>query len=63
MFLTVAVMIAAYFAYNFFKVKLNPRKSFGHFILFVIATFFTIFFLIFLLSLVLFIYKDFFFKH
>ena len=60
--LTVTAMIAAYFIHEALKEKINPRKSFVHFILFVLANFIVIFGLIFLLSYFLFQYKDFFFK-
>jgi hypothetical protein len=62
LFLTVGIMIAAYLISDFWKLKINPGKSFFHYALFVIVNLFTIFALIFLLSLLLFIYKEFFFK-
>ena len=55
-------MVAAYFIHEFLKKKINPRRSFGHFIIFVIADLLVVFVLIFLLSFILFEYKDFFFK-
>lgn len=55
-------MLAAYFVYQFLKKKLNPRRSFGHFILFVFVNLLVVFAFIFLLSFILFQYKDFFFK-
>ena len=55
-------MAAAYFIYEFLKKKINPRKSFAHFILFMLANLVVIFGLILLLSFLLFQYKDFFFK-
>ena len=62
LFLTAAAMLAAYFVYQFLKKKINPRRSFGHFILFVLVNLFVVFAFIFLLSFILFQYKDFFFK-
>lgn len=55
-------MVAAYFANEFLKKKIKPRRSFGYFILLILANLIVIFGLIFLLSLFLFKYKDFFFK-
>ncbi len=55
-------MIAAYFIQEFLKKKINPRKSFGHFILYVIITLTIIFGMIFLLSLFLYQFRNFFFK-
>jgi hypothetical protein len=62
LFLTAALMVAAYFIHEFLKKKINPRRSFGHFIIFIIANLIVVFVLIFLLSFILFQYKDFFFK-
>jgi hypothetical protein len=62
LFLTVAAMIAAYFIYDFLKKKINPRKSFAHFILFMVANLVAIFGLICLMSFLLFQFKNFFFK-
>jgi len=62
LFLTAAAMIAAYFIQEFLKKKINPRKSFGHFILYVIITLTIIFGMIFLLSLFLYQFRNFFFK-
>lgn len=55
-------MVAAYFVYQYLKTKINPRKSFAHFILFVFLNLLVLFAFIFLLSFVLFQFKDFFFK-
>ncbi len=62
LFLTVAAMLAAYFIYEYLKKIINPRKSFGHFILFMLVNLIVIFGLVFLLSFFLFQFKDFFFK-
>ena len=62
LFLTVAAMIAAYFIHDFLKKKINPRKSFGHFFLFLFANLISIFGLVFLLSVLLLKFKEFFFK-
>ena len=62
LFLTVVIMVAAYSINGFLKAKINPRASFGHFFLFILLNFLTIFLLVFLLGLFLFRYKDFFFK-
>jgi hypothetical protein len=55
-------MVAAYFIHEFLKKKINPRKSFARFIVFILADLLVVFALIFLLSFLLFQYKDFFFK-
>jgi len=55
-------MVAAYLIHEFLKKKIQPRKSFKHFILFILTNFIVIFVLIFLLSFILYQYKDFFFK-
>lgn len=60
--LTVATMVAAYFIHEFLKKKIHPRKSFAHFIIFMLVNLVVIFGLIFLLSFLLFQFKDFFFK-
>jgi len=62
LFLTAAAMVAAYFVYRFLKEKINPRKSFGHFILFVFVNMVVIFGFILLLSFILFQFRDFFFE-
>ena len=62
LFLTAAILVAAWYIHELLKKKINPRASFGHFILFIIANLVVIFVLIFLLSFILFQYKDFFFK-
>jgi len=62
LFLTAIVMVAAYFVYQFLKTKINPRRSFLHFIIFVILNMLVIFGFIFILSFILFYFKDFFFK-
>lgn len=62
LFLTVAVMIAAYFIHEFLKEKINPRRSFLRLMLFFLVNLVMIFVAIFLLSFFLFKYKDFFFK-
>jgi dolichyl-phosphate-mannose--protein O-mannosyl transferase len=62
LFLTAAFMVAAYFIHQYLKEKINPRQSFLHFILFVLAGLIIIFGMIFLLSFILFQYKNFFFK-
>ncbi len=60
--MTAAAMVAGYFIYNFLKTKINPRRSFGHFILFILVNLAVIFGLIFLLTLFLFQFRNFFFK-
>jgi hypothetical protein len=60
--LTVAAMVAAYFINEFLKKKINPRRSFGHFILFILANLIAALALIILLSFFLYRFKDFFFK-
>lgn len=60
--LTAATMVAAYFIHELLKKKINPRKSFVHFIVFMLANLVVIFGLIFLLSFLLFEFRDFFFK-
>ena len=55
-------MVTAYFIHEFLKKKISPKKSFFPFIIFMLANLVVIFVLIFLLSLLLFQYKDFFFK-
>ena len=62
LFLTVAMMVTAYFANKYLKKIINPHASFGRFILFMIANLVAIFVLVVLLSLLLFRYKEFFFK-
>jgi hypothetical protein len=60
--LTAGIMLAAYLISDFWKLKINPGKSFFRYALFVMMNLITIFALIFLLSLLLFAYKEFFFK-
>lgn len=60
--LTVGLMVVAYFIYQFLHKKINPRKSFFHLVIFFVINLLTIFLLIFLLSLLLFKFKEFFFK-
>ncbi len=62
LFLTAGAMIAAYFIHNFLLRKINPRKSFGYFILYVVANLATLFGVIILLSLFLYQFRNFFFK-
>jgi len=62
LFLTAAAMVVAYFIHNFLLKKINPRKSFGHFILYVLANLATVFGVIILLSLFLYQFRNFFFK-
>lgn len=60
--LTVAGMLAAYYANRFFKSKINPHGSVGRFLLFFLANLVIIFTLVLLMSYVLFRFKSFFFK-
>jgi hypothetical protein len=60
--MTAGLMVAAWYIHEFLKKKLQPRKSFSHFIAFMSANLLVIMLLIFLLSFVLFQYRDFFFK-
>jgi len=60
--LTVALMVVAYFIYQFLHKKINPRKSFFHLVIFFVLNLLSIFLLIFLLSVLLFKFKEFFFK-
>jgi lipoprotein signal peptidase len=62
LFLTAAAMVVAYFIHEYLKNKINPRRSFGRFILFILADLAVVFGMILLLSLLLFRFKDFFFK-
>jgi predicted small integral membrane protein len=62
LFLTAALMVAAYFIHEFLKKKIDPRRSFLRFIVFIVADLVVIFVLIFLLSFFLYQYKHFFFK-
>ena len=55
-------MVVAYFIHEYLKKKIKPRRSFGHFILFVLADLAIVFGMILVLSLLLFQFKDFFFK-
>ena len=62
LFLTAAAMVAAYFIHEYLKKLINPRRSFGRFILFILADLAVLFGMILLLSLLLFQFRDFFFK-
>ena len=62
LFLTAAAMVVAYFIHEYLKKKINPRRSFGRFILFILADLAIVFVMILSLSLLLFQFKDFFFK-
>lgn len=55
-------MVAAYFIHEFLKKKLEPRRSFLRFLIFILANLIFVFVLIFFLSFILFQYKNFFFK-
>lgn len=55
-------MLGAYIVYQFLIKKINPRRSVGHFIFFVLVNLLVVFAFILILSFVLFQYKDFFFK-
>jgi predicted PurR-regulated permease PerM len=59
---TIVLMVAAYFIYQFLHRKLNPRKSFFNLVLFFLLNLLAVFVLIFLMSLVLYKFKEFFFK-
>jgi heme/copper-type cytochrome/quinol oxidase subunit 2 len=62
LFLTATAMVGAYFIQEFLKKKINPRRSFGHFILYIIITIIIVFGMIFLLTLFLYQFRNFFFK-
>jgi len=53
---------AAYFTHVFWKKKINPRRSMGRFLLYVLLNLVSIFVLVFIFSLIINQYKEFFFK-
>ncbi|MEP7255545.1 MAG: hypothetical protein ABI666_07190 [Ferruginibacter sp.] len=53
---------AAFALYRFWKKKIDPRRSFGYFLLFVLVNLATVFVLVFIFSFLIFHYKEFFFK-
>ncbi|MEP6617059.1 MAG: hypothetical protein ABJA57_10790 [Ginsengibacter sp.] len=59
--LTIVMMMVAYYVYRFLRKIINPRKSFPNLLLFFFLNLLAVFLLIFLLSLFLFIYRNFFF--
>ena len=62
LFLTAGLMVGAWYMHEFLKNILQPKRSFTHFIIFFVANVAMIFGLIFLLSLLLYQYRNFFFK-
>ena len=59
---TIVLMVSAYYIYQFLRRKLNPRKSFLNLVLFFLLNLVAVFVLIFIMSLVLFKFKEFFFR-
>jgi hypothetical protein len=58
----IAGIASAYTAQQFWKRYIDPRKSMKHFFLYIIANLTTVFVFTFLFGLLIFQFKDFFFK-
>jgi len=60
--LIAAAVFTGYSVYQFWNKKINPRQSFKHFILYMLANLASIFIIVFVFGFVIIYFKEFFFK-
>ena len=58
----IVATLTAYVTHQFWKKRIDPRRSFKHFLLFMLVNVLSVFVLVFIFGLIIIQFKDFFFK-